>query len=199
MNMSLFSELASGSSKLVNSSSATVNILSTAIDAIKTIDIDTEDIYRGNKFWAGTTITVGATTADNTVYILGIVSASITLMHDRSIQSISTAAVSLQIDLYEDVATVTNSANLTSFCMNRNLSSATGTFTLNDAPAAITAAGTLMPSTNLLRSTTNFVSSVSINYNYEMKSNTKYALKVVNNGAATATLTFLWTWSELST
>jgi len=197
IQMGLFNELAAGSSKLVNSSSATVNILSSITDALKTIDIDLEEVYRGHKFWAGTTITVGAS-ADNTAYILGIVSSQVTFMHERYIQAISSSVISLQIDLYEDVATITNSGNMTSFCMNRNLTSI-GTFTLNNAPATITASGTLLPSTNLLKSATNFASSVSADFNYGMKNNVKYALKITNSGTSTATLTFTWTWNEFST
>ncbi|MFZ2783839.1 MAG: hypothetical protein WAZ36_05520 [Sediminibacterium sp.] len=193
--MTLFNELASGSSKLVNSSSSTVNILGALSDSIKIIDINIENIFSGNKFWAGTSVDIGATTADKTAYILGIVSAVHTFMGARSIQAISSAAISLQIDLYEDVATVTNSGNMTSYCMNRNLTSV-GTFTFNNAPATITAAGTLMPSTNILKSSINFASSVASDYRYIMKNNTKYALKITNNGVATATLTFFWTWTE---
>ena len=193
--MTLFNELAAGSSKLVNSSSATTNILGTVSDSIKIIDSEIEEVFEGNKFWAGTSVYAGATTADNTIYILGIVSAAYTLMGARSIQVASTAAISVMVDLYEDVATSTNSGNMTSFCMNRNLTSV-GTFTFNNAPATITAAGTLLPSSNLVKSSTEAAYNVATTYKYLMKNNTKYALKIVNYGNATAKLTFMWTWSE---
>lgn len=194
--MSLFNELAAAGGKLINSSSETVNILGSTSNAIKTIDADSENILEGYKFWAGTSVDVGATTADDTIYILGIVSAQTTIMGQRSIQAVSTAAISLQISLYENVATSTNSSNITSYCINRNITSV-GTFAINDVPATITASGTLLPPTNLLKTSANFASNIVADYKYVMKSNVKYALKIQNNGVATATITFMWIWAEI--
>lgn len=183
------------SSKMISSAGETVNIWDSCTRGYKITDSARSNVCEGRKFFAETSITISA---GGTGYVLGITPSSpLILMDARIVQVKSSATIDITVSLLESVTCETATGNVTALCMNRNMT-AGGSFIINNAPATVSG-GTTIPPTSYLTTATKDTSAGGLSdFMYQMKSSTKYAISTVNAGGAAATVSFFWTWTEVT-
>lgn len=159
--------------------------------SLSTIDEFEKFVHDGKAFSAEASITL---TAGAIGYIIGTTGDKNVHMKNRQIFESSTAALNSLVELYEDATPSGVAVNVETFNENRN-SANTAEFVIDTGRTA--AGGTKLPKTNNLVSVNNQATSQSQDGEYIMKKNIVYAIKVTNNGAQTATLTFQWGWYEV--
>lgn len=148
--------------------------------------------HDGNAFYTEVLVTIASGATTNLVSTIG---ANSVCMRNRFAQTVSSAGVDSIIELYEGVTTTGVPTAIPVFNLNRNSLTLP---TFSHATGLSFADGTKLPSTLRLVSENKSSSSVSENTEYIMKKNTKYGLKITNNGAQSATILFRWYFYECS-
>jgi hypothetical protein len=191
--MGLFEQLAAGSSKMVNSSSETVNILEHATNAFPSISIDHSRIHQGKFFEAS--IQKASLSAGGT-YNISFTTPVSGYMHYRQAQ-ITCSADNLTADFYEG-NTISGGATATAFNRNRNNTAAA---TLSIVTSAnITADGTLIQKTFIGGgsgiSSTRSGGSLSQENEWVLDQNKNYNLRLTNGGTGANTVNVNLVWYE---
>jgi len=175
-----------------------VRLSSEYIHALSTINH--KEIMQSDGYMYQASIELTVTNAA-TMYVLGIVPSGdvkIKMTERKVFCYVASGGVDIEIELIRDVTSATTEGNITPRNANHNLCGDCATFLIHDDPATVTG-GDTMPGKMAFKTTNQSASAGGTAAGaYEMKSGSKYALKVVNGGSNAVTVLIAWEWVEIA-